>query len=131
MPATFNIKGAKGKNASTAITKYRFVKLDTAAADGETVKACDAQGENAFGVAMFDVTLTEAGKGKGASVVTEGRMIVEADEALVNNALVTCQNNGRAMVALTGDHILGIVDEPASGAGKYATIRLDYGGIKA
>lgn len=131
MPATMNPGQAKGKNASGAITKHRFVKLDTAAADGETVKQCDTAGEGAFGVALFSVSAGEILRGKGASVITEGRMILEASEAIAVGAAVSTTNDGRAQNANTGDQILGYCDEPAAGAGNQCSVFLDRAGVSA
>jgi hypothetical protein len=130
MPASQNFVMAKGKNASAAITKKRFVKLDTAAADGETVKPCDTAGEKAFGVALFSVSAAEIVKGKGVSVFVDGRAIVEASAALAVGAVVTTDNVGRAAAAATGNWILGVVDEPASGAGAECSVLLSAGGGK-
>lgn len=131
MPATMNIGAAKGKNTSTPLTKKRFCKLDTAATDGETVKACDTAGELAFGVTLFSVSSAEINRGKGASVITEGRAILEAAGAINNGQLVSTDNIGRARVAQAGDYILGMCDEPAAGAGNECSVRLEIAGAKA
>lgn len=128
MPTTMNIGAAKGKNASGALTKKRFVKLDTAATDGETVKQCDAAGELAYGVSLFSVSADEITRGKGASVITEGRAIVEASEVLAVGDLVATTNDGRAAVAATGNVVLGSVDEPAAAIGNDCTVHLWAGG---
>lgn len=124
MPATFNPAEAKGKNASGPITKQRFVKLDAAATDGETVKQCDTAGELAYGVSMFSVSASEITKGKGASVITAGRAIVEASAALAVGAKVATTNDGRAATAVAGNNVLGTIDEPAAGAGDECTVHL-------
>lgn len=129
MPTTANIGAAKGKNASGAITKKRFVKLDTAAADGETVKQCDAVGEQAYGVALFSVSVAEIAKGKGCSVITGGRAVVEAGAALPIGTQVSCDASGRAIVAIATHQVLGMVDEPAAGIGNDCTVNIRFGGI--
>ena len=127
-----NIDQAKGKNASTAIVKKRFVKLDTAATDGETVKACDTQGENAYGAALFSVALAEVAKGKGCSVIIDGRAIVEAGATVPMGSLVMTAADGRAIVATTGNYILGYVDENGGGsAGDELGVVLILAGSKA
>lgn len=131
MPATMNPDQAKGKNAGGAITKYRFVKLDTTAADGETVVQCNAAGEGAYGVALFSVSTDEIARGKGASVVIDGRMIVEASEAMAVGDAVATAADGRAKVAATGEQILGYCDEPAAGAGNWCSVYLDRAGVSA
>lgn len=130
MPASQNFILAKGKNVSGAVTKKRFVKLDTAAADGETVKQCDTLGENGFGVSLFSVSAAEILKGKGASVMIDGRAIVEAAAALVIGTVVTTDAQGRAAVAGAGNWIMGVVDEPALGVGQECGVDLTAGGGK-
>lgn len=130
MPATMNIGAAKGKNASGPITKKRFVKLDTAAADGETVKMVDTAGELAFGVALFSVSNSEINRGKGCSVITEGRAIVTASAAITIGSLVGAAADGRARIAVSGDYILGLCDEPATAAGYECSVRLEIAGAK-
>jgi hypothetical protein len=124
MPASQNFVLAKGKNASAAITKKRFVKLDSAAADGETVKPCDTLGEGAFGVSLFSVSAAELLKGKGASVMTDGRAIVEAATALAVGVEITTDATGRAIAAATGHRVLGVVDEAAGGTGSECGVDL-------
>lgn len=130
MPASQNFVLAKGKNASAAITKKRFVKLDTSASDGETVKQCDTLGESAFGVALFSVSANEILKGKGCSVMVEGRAIVEAAAALAVGAKVTTDATGKAAAAASGNQVVGIVDEPAAGSGNECSVLLTPGGGK-
>lgn len=124
MPASSNFLMAKGKNASAAITKKRFVKLDGTDTTGETVKQCDTAGERAFGVAFIGATTTEIAKGKGVPVLTEGRAIVEAGAALTVGQEVMTDTSGRAVLATTGNYILGVVDEPASGVGAECSVAL-------
>lgn len=133
-PTTFNHGLAKGRNAAAAITKKRFVVIDTTAADGETVKqaaSATTAGEPLYGVSIFSVSSAEILKGKGASVVLEGRAIVTAAAALVVGARVTSDANGKAVAATTGDWLGGIVDEPAVNADDDCTVRLVCDGTKA
>jgi hypothetical protein len=126
-----NIDAAKGRNASGAITKKRFVKIDAAAADGESVKQCDTQGENAWGVSLFSVSLAEIARGKGASVINDGRAIVEAGATVANAAPVMSAADGRAITATSGNFILGYVDENGGGsAGDELGISLALAGAK-
>jgi len=129
MPATSNFVLTKGKNASAAIVKKRFVKLDTAAADGETVKQCDTLGEYAYGVAQFDVTAPQIAQGKGCTVQVEGRVVMEADGALPVGTPVTTAADGRAHAAAATHQVLGYVDEPAAGAGNECSVLLSAAGI--
>lgn len=130
MPATQNVLLAKGKNASALIVKKRFVKLDTAASDGETVKQCDTLGEHPYGVALYGVSVAEIAKGKGASVLTEGRAIVEAAEALAVGTMVTTDANGKAKTAATGHWCAGMVDEPSTADATECSVDLSKGGHK-
>ena len=131
MPATMNPDAAKGKNAGGPITRYRFVKLDPNVSDGETVIQCDVSGEGAFGVALFSVSTAEIARGKGASVITDGRMIMESAEVINVGDPISTDNVGRAQVANSGDQILGFCDEPSSGAGNQCSINLDRAGVAA
>ena len=123
-PASSNFINAKGRNAGGAITKKRFVKMDRTADDGETVVQCSADGESAYGVSLYSVTTDEIDRGKGVSVLTEGRAIVEASEAIEVDDPVATTANGRAKVADAGDVILGSCDEPASTAGHECSVAL-------
>ena len=131
MPASMNIDQAKGKNANGSITKKRFVKLDTTDSTGETVKQCDTQGEVAFGVSLFSVSSAEVLRGKGASVITDGRAIVEAGAQVAIGAAVMADATGRAITATSGNFILGYCDENAGGAaGDELGIALTLAGSK-
>jgi hypothetical protein len=130
MPASQNFVMAKGRNASAAIAKKRFVKVDAAAADGETVKQCDTLGEKAYGVSKYGVSAAELLKGKGVSVLTDGRAIVEASGALAVGTLVTTDANGMAIAAVAGNWIAGMVDEPAGGVNQECSVDLSKGGGK-
>lgn len=130
MPASQNFVMGKGKNASAAITKKRFVKLDSGASDGETVKQCDTLGEHPYGVALFSVSSAEILKGKGASVLTAGRAIVEASEALAVGTMVTTDANGKAKTAASGHWCAGMVDEPAGADTNECSVDLSKGGHK-
>lgn len=126
-----NIKDAIGKNASGAITRKRFVKLDSAAADGDSVKQCDTLGEQAYGVALFGCSLSEAARGKGVSVVTGDRMIVEAGGTVNVGDPVMTAADGRGIVATTGKFILGYCDENGGGgAGTEISVDLSLAGAK-
>lgn len=126
-----NIDGSKGRNASGAITKKRFVKIDAAATDGESVKQCDTQGENAWGVSLFSVSLAEIARGKGCSVINDDRAIVEAGGTVANGAPVMSAADGRAITATSGNFILGYCDENGGGsAGDELGISVTFAGSK-
>jgi len=132
MPASQNVDMAKGKNASAAITKKRFVKIDATDTTGDTVKQCDTAGEKAYGVALFSVSATEITKGKGCSVLTDGRAIVEQGVAgLTVGTLVTTDTSGRAIVAATGNWIMGVIDEmTTAGVGNECSVDMTKSGGK-
>jgi len=115
MPASMNPDMAKGKNATSSITKKRFVKLDPNAADQESVLQCNTAGEAAYGVSLFSCSVAEATRGKGVSVITDGRAVVEAGGTVNIGQLVTTDVNGRAVVAATGNYIIGMCDENGGG----------------
>lgn len=129
MPATQNVVLAKGKNASAAITKKRFVKLDSGATDGETVKMCDTQGEDAYGVALFSVSAAEILKGKGCSVLVDGIAIVEASAALAVGTAVTTGATGKAEAAASADYVIGVVVEPSGADTNECSVLLTHAGV--
>ena len=113
MPASSNFTMAKARNAASAVTKKRFVKL---VADGtDSVEMCDTGGEDAYGVALYSVSTDEIDKGKLVSVQTDGRAIVEAVTAITEGQYVATDSDGKANVATTGDVVLGMCDEPGGG----------------
>jgi hypothetical protein len=128
MPATSNYLLNKGRRANAALTKKRFVKLTVGS---DAVDPCNTAGELAYGVAVFSVSAAEIAKGKLASVQTEGRAVVEASAAINRGQMVTTDNQGRAAVAATGNFILGVCDEPATGAGTECSVLLNFAGAKA
>lgn len=134
MPATFNDGLVKGKNTSTPLTKKRFVVMDRAATDGETVKAATAGNtatEPLFGVSKFSVSAAEIAQGKGASVIMDGIAIVTAGEALQVGDVVTSDSEGRAVKVASGDWIGGVVNEPAAALGDDCSIDINCDGNTA
>jgi len=125
MPASGNFVLAKGRAAGGAIAKKRFVKL--VADTPETVVQCDAQGEKAYGVSMFTVTTDEIELGKGCTVQVEGRAVLESAVPIKEGEFVTTHATGKAMVANTGDFVLGICDEAATSAGDECGVLLTPG----
>jgi hypothetical protein len=126
MPATSNFQMAKGRNAAVALTKKRFVKMVADTTD--SVTPCDTDGEDAYGVVLYSVSAAEILKGKLASVQTDGRAILEASEAIAAGQHVKTTNDGRAGVATTGDVVLGMCDEPATGVGNECSVDLSKRG---
>lgn len=94
----------------------------------DAVEQCDTDGERAYGVAIYGVTADEINQGKLASVLTDGRAIVEASVAINEGQNVTTTNDGRAKVAASGDWIIGMCDEPSGAAGDECSVDLTKGG---
>lgn len=120
MATTQNHVLAKGYDAGEALTKKRFVKLNTS----NEIEMCDTSGEEAYGVTLFSVSTAELALGKGASVLTQGRAILEAAEAIPTGSPVSTDNAGKAQVANSGDIILGMCDLGCDGAGDECSVDL-------
>lgn len=126
--ATANYIQDKGYNAAVALVKYRAVKFSAA----ETVTPVTAATDLVAGVNQFDVSTPEIAKGKGATVRRAGASIMEASEQLAVGDEIAIATDGRAQVATTTERVIGICDEAASGAGKFARVTLSLPGyIKA
>lgn len=119
MPATQNVVLAKGYDAAAAITKKRFVKMS----GEQQVTQCSVAGELAIGVSQFGVSTTEIARGKGASIIEEGRAIVEAGGTVAVGNKITTDNQGRAVVAVSTNHVMGICEKGAT-VGNECTVRL-------
>jgi predicted RecA/RadA family phage recombinase len=113
---------AKGYPAAAAITKKRAVKF---VGDGtQSVTPCTAEGDMVIGVALFSVSATEITKGKKASVMTEGRVVMEGAAAISEGTAVGIDGSGRAIAVNTGARIIGICDEPCAGVGLDCSVAL-------
>lgn len=130
---THNDGFAKGRNASAPIARCRFVVQDTVAADGESVLQATSPtaAPPPIGVNKFNVSAADIIKGKGSSVIMEGIAIVEAGSALTEGQVVTTDAQGRAVVAATGNWIIGYVNEPAAALGNFCSVFLSDPGAKA
>lgn len=125
MPASQNVVLPKGYNAGAAITKKRFVHFTA----DETVSQVTNVADVPCGVSLFSVTLSQIAQGKGASVLVDGRAIVEAGEAINLGDPVSFDNQGRATVAASGDRVVGACDEKgATAAGQEVSVHLDLPG---
>lgn len=125
--ASQNIVLSKGGAAAGAINKKRFCKLT----DTQLIAQCGVAGEAAYGVSSFAVSTAEIDKGKHSSLVVIGRAIVEAaDNSPVIMGNATTDNVGRAKLAGSGDHIIGIFDEVPDGVdtGYEVSVLLGAGG---
>jgi predicted RecA/RadA family phage recombinase len=113
---------AKGYPAAAAITKKLAVKF---VGDGtQSVTPVTAKTDIPVGVALFSVSSTEITKGKKASVMTEGRVVMTGVGAISEGAVVYIDLAGKASTDNTGTRI-GICDEPCAGAGLDCSVMLD------
>lgn len=87
--------------------QYLFVKRDA----GNTVVVAGA-GEGAVGVLQYPAEAAD----RAVSVVTTGEPDVYAGEALTAGDEIAADANGKAVVAASGDVILGYAREDASAA---------------
>lgn len=122
--ATSNYIQDKGYYAAAALTKFRAVKFSAA----ETVTPITGATDEVAGVAQFDVTAGEILKGKGSTVRTMGRSLMEASEAIAVGQPVSITANGRAQIAGAGERKIGLCVEPAGGAGEFVSVHLDLPG---
>lgn len=121
MPATGNYVLDKGYDAEAAITKFRAVKLGTAA---ESVTPCTVLGESGIGISQFGVTAGELAKGKGASVRQEGITEWEAGGVIAKGVDVTVAADGRCAAAAAGQRVWGVALQAASGAAARISVAL-------
>lgn len=115
----------KGFQANEAITQFRFVKLGTGS---RNVDICDTAGEAALGVCQEEITAADATNGRIANVAILGISLVESGAAVSAGAKVQTDASGRAIAALTGDHVLGVALDAAGGAGEWIAVLLSGGG---
>jgi hypothetical protein len=122
--ATHNFVLGRGFDAAAAITKRRFVKAGSAAADPQ-VTPVTAATDVPLGVAEYDVTAAEILKGKGVSVQMVGIVEVEATGAIAVGGLVAPSANGRAQPAVATNRQVGVcVGHPATNAGDVIDVLL-------
>jgi predicted RecA/RadA family phage recombinase len=124
MPASQNFLLAKGYPAAAAITKKRAVKF---VGDGtQSVTPITAANDIPCGVALFSVSATEITKGKKASIMTDGRVVMESGvAAIAEGTVVYLDSVGRATNVATSATRIGICDEPASSVGGECSVSLD------
>lgn len=119
--ATSNDVMTKGYNAAAALTKYRAVKFSAA----ETVTPVTAITDVVCGIVQNTLTTNDITvRGTGAQVRVMGASLVEAAAAITIGALVSINASGQAKAAATGERVIGMCVEAASGAGKYARVQL-------
>jgi hypothetical protein len=124
--ATSNDVMTKGYNPSATIVKFRAVKMTAAETVGPVAAATDVP----IGVAQNGLTLADfTDKGIGAQVRVMGASLMEAVGAIAVGALVTINAVGQAKTGATGERVIGVCVEAASGAGKYARVQLTVPGF--
>lgn len=129
MPSYGNFVLDKGYIAESAITKFRVVKLGTAA-DSCTVVTADS--EMPIGVAQYSLTAGQIADQVGASVRLSGISEMEASAGITKGAEVTFTANGRAVTATSGKRVIGVALQTCDGAGDRIAVQLGLPGyIKA
>jgi hypothetical protein len=106
--------------ATTAITKLRFVKLS----GDQTVAAVAAVTDQAIGVAKVDISAAEFAAGKGTAVQVLGVAWVEAAAAITRGNFVAPSANGRAQTAVSTQFGMGIALKAAANAGDWIPVLL-------
>ena len=128
MPAYGNFildKGAKPASAQV-FTKFRAVK---ATANADEVTPVAASTDIVDGVAQFDVTVAEAGKGKRVSVRTQGITEWECGAAVTRGQRVMADTVGRCIAATgTGNRACGIARQTSTASGQRIAVMLDLPG---
>ena len=122
--ATGNFVLDKGYAAVAAVTKYRAVKMSAE----ETVTPVTAKTDVVIGVAQYDVASGEITKGKLASVRVMGATEFETNGVCTVGGLAGLNADGTCHDAVTGDRVIGIFRQGASGAGNRASVQLGLPG---
>lgn len=126
--ATSNFVLGRGFDAEVALTKRRFIKAGTAAADPQ-VTVIAAETDVPIGVNEYDVTADDLLAGKGSSVQMVGIVEVEATAAIVVGGLVSVSANGRAQPAVATERVVGVcVGHPSGVAGDVIDVLLSLPG---
>ncbi len=128
MPSYGNFVLDKGYDADAALTKFRAVKMGAAE---ESVAPVAASTDVAIGIVQFDVTSQDITNKRGASVRLAGISEMEASAAITRGAMVSISANGRAKAAATGERVIGIALQAASGAGVRVAVQLGLPGFLA
>jgi hypothetical protein len=112
----------KGYDAGGVIRKYRAVKFSA----DETVVEVTASTDVCVGIEQFGVTAPEQAKGKGSSVRTAGRSLMEAGAAIAApGTLVMADTQGRAITATATNRVIGVSEDAAGAAGDQVSVMLD------
>lgn len=103
-----------------ALVKHRFVAYSAE----DTVVACTAVTDKAFGVVSTDVSAAEAALVKSVGVQMDGVALVEAAAAITLGAYVGPSLNGRAQTAVATQFIRGQALKAAANAGDLIPVLL-------
>lgn len=107
--------------ADADIAANVFVKRDATERD---VVTCGS-GEKALGVSAYPVS-----NGEAIAVVRDGKVAVTCAEAIPINSAVGSDGSGKAMVAESGNYILGIAETATTVADALVLVDLQRGGEK-
>jgi hypothetical protein len=118
MPAVGNYERAKGYDVEdgVSLSKYHFVKFsgNSDTVGNPKVTAVTDEQDVPAGVAIFDVTLAELSRGKGASVLEEGISPVVASGAVHPGDLAGLTDVGTVRTAASGDRVVGLIHHGAA-----------------
>lgn len=103
--------------ATTAISRYRFVSIDST---GQAIQATDTTA--VIGVSRNGIDPVKYPDNQVVDI-SDGIMMVEAGEAIECGAKVVSDEYGRAVTA-TGDTFVGIAFSSAAAAGTIITVKL-------
>lgn len=106
--------------ATTAITKLRFVKLS----GDQAVAAVTAVTDQAIGVAKVDISASEFAAGKATAVQVLGVAWVEAAAAITRFDFVAPSTNGRAQTCVATQFAMGKALKAAANAGDWIPVLL-------
>ena len=115
----------KGYKLTAAVTKFRAVKLSTAA--DSTVSPVAAAADDVFGIAQNSVSSGEQANGFGVTVATGGITECEAGVAVAIGDNIVIDSAGRGVPAGTasaGTQVIGVALAAASGVGKRFALQL-------
>lgn len=109
----------QGRNAFTRVATDDLVAYTAVVLDSVGEAAIPAAGARCFGVVQMAVD-----NGKPAPIMTDGISKMVAGAVITLPAQVTCDNQGRAVPATTGDFVIGEALLAAGAAGRIISVRL-------
>ena len=102
--------------SGAVVSARRFVKLNTS---GKAIQAT-AGGADALGISAE--ATTAADKTFHVDILDGSKLVITAGAALTLGDRITSDATGRAVAAVSGDQVLGVVQEAAGAAGEEVTI---------